>query len=123
LEAEAILDVLAMCEGGQVSIIGSEVLQFEIERIPDPVRRAQAYEALSKATRYIDMNDAVVERAALLQRSGIRPLDSLHLASAIEAKADYFCTSDDQLLRRAKTSATEKTKVVSPLELIMELGS
>jgi predicted nucleic acid-binding protein len=123
LEGEAILDVLALCESGQIELVASEVLQFEIERIQDPLRRAHAYEALSKAGTYVDTTDATVVRARELNESGIQPLDSLHLAAAVEARADYFCTCDDKFLRRAKILGTEQTKVVSPLELIVELGS
>jgi len=122
LEAEAVLDVLSLCESGQIELVASEVLQFEIERIQDPLRRAHAYEALSKAGTYVDMTEATVVRARELNESGIRPLDALHLAAAVEARADYFCTCDDKFLRRAKTLGTEQTKVVSPLELIVELS-
>jgi predicted nucleic acid-binding protein len=122
LEAEAILDVLALCETGQLTLIGSEVLQFEIERTQDSRRRAYAYEAFSMATEFVDATETVVMRAKKIQEIGIDPLDALHLASAIEAKAAYFCTTDDKLLRRGKTFPSGATKVVSPLELIMELG-
>src|SRR5215210_3499890 len=103
LEAEAVLDVLSLCESGQIELVASEVLQFEIERIQDPLRRAHAYEALSKAGTYVDMTEATVVRARELNESGIRPLDALHLAAAVEARADYFCTCDVKFLRRAKT--------------------
>ena len=61
------------------------------------------------------------ERARALQPEGIKPVDALHLASAVAAKADYFCTCDDQFLKRAKAVDTGQTKVVSPLELIAEV--
>jgi len=122
LEAEAILAVLTRCAEGQATLIASEVLQFEIERIQDPLRSTHAFEALSKATSYIDATEAVLERAGHLRDSGILPLDALHLASAIEAGADFFCTCDDKFLRKAKRLSIEKTKIVTPLELIMELG-
>ncbi|MEW6381251.1 MAG: PIN domain-containing protein [bacterium] len=60
-------------------------------------------------------------RARELSRSGIRPLDALHLASAEEAEADYFCTCDDKFLNRTKTIQGIKTRVVSPVELIEEI--
>ncbi len=122
LEAEAVLAVLTECSEGQITLVASEVLQFEIERIQDPLRSTHAYEALSKATSYIDATEAVLERAGNLRDLGISPLDALHLASAIEAGADFFCTCDDKLLRKAKSMMIEGTKVVSPLELIVELG-
>ena len=37
------------------------------------------------------------------------------------AKADYFCTCDDRLMRKARGLTGLDTKVVSPVELVMEL--
>ncbi len=122
LEAEAVLDVISLCELGQVQLVSSEVLQFEIERVPDGLRRVHAYEILSKAAVHVDATEAVVEKARELSQAGIQPLDALHLAAAIESGADYFCTCDDKFLRRAKALGLAKTKVVTPLELILELG-
>jgi predicted nucleic acid-binding protein len=122
LEAEAILDVIALCEAGQIQLASSEVLDFEIERISDALRRVHAYEILSKATVHVDATEAVVEQARELTHAGIQPIDALHLAAAIELGADYFCTCDDKFLRRAKALNLPKTNVVSPLELILELG-
>ena len=50
--------------------------------------------------------------------NGIKVLDALHLACAVEAHAKYFCTCDDRFYRRAKQLDTKQTLVVSPLELI-----
>ena len=122
LEAEAVLDIVTLCEAGQIQLASSEVLDFELERISNPLRRAQAYEILSKAKLYVDMTEAVVERGREFRESGISPLDALHLAAAVELEADYFCTCDDKFLRRAKALGLTKTKVVTPLELILELG-
>jgi predicted nucleic acid-binding protein len=77
---------------------------------------------LSKANLFLQTSKQVEERAQVFVNSGIKPLDGLHLAFSIEAKADYFCTCDDRFLRRAKEADTLQTKVVSPLELITELS-
>ena len=55
------------------------------------------------------------------EAEGIKPLDALHLASAVVARADYFCTCDDRFLKQAKAADTGQTKVVSPLALITEV--
>jgi predicted nucleic acid-binding protein len=52
----------------------------------------------------------------------LAPLDALHLASAEAAGADYFCTCDDRLLRRARAAAAPPLRAVSPIELVGELG-
>lgn len=122
VEAEAILGILTICESGQAELVASEVLVFEAERNPHPVRKRYAFEVLSKAKLFIHADSRVEERARALYASGIRPLDALHLASAVVAEANYFCTCDDRFLKRAKAANTLQTKVVSPLELIVEVA-
>ena len=121
LEAEAVLAVLGLCETGHIRLVSSEVLFFEISRTPDAFRRAYALKVLSNVGVHIDTSDQVVERARIYQSSGVSPLDALHLASSVQGEADFFCTCDDRLLRRARSTETLRTKVVSPLELVQEI--
>jgi len=121
VEAEAILGVLMLCETGQVELMTSDALGFELERNPHPVRKEYALKVLSKAAVFVHTESQIEERARTFLEEGIKPVDALHLASAVEAKADYFCTCDDRFLKRAKAVDTGQTKVVSPLELIMEV--
>ena len=121
VEAEAILGVLTLCEAAQVELISSDALLFELARNPHPVRKEYAVKVLAKAVVFVPTDNDIEERARAFQAEGIKPLDALHLASAVIAKADYFCTCDDRFLRRAKTADTAQTKVVSPLELITEV--
>jgi len=119
VEAEAILGVLMLCEAGQVDLMTSDA--FELERNPHPVRKEYALKVLSKAAVFVHTESQIEERARTFLEEGIKPVDALHLASAVEAKADYFCTCDDRFLKRAKAVDTGQTKVVSPLELITEV--
>lgn len=48
-------------------------------------------------------------------------MDALHLASAINYPVDYFCTADDNFLKKAKNIEVIKTKITSPLELLIEV--
>ena len=121
VEAEAILGVLMLCEAGQVELMMSDALGFELERNPHPVRKEYALKVLSNAAVFVHTESQIEERARAFLAEGIKPVDALHLASAVEAKADYFCTCDDRFLKQAKAVDTGQTKVVSPLELITEV--
>ena len=121
VEAEAILGVLVLCEAGHVELMASDALGFELERNPHPVRKEYALKVLSKAAVFVHTDSQIEERARTFLAEGVKPVDALHLASAVEAKADYFCTCDDRFLKRAKAVDTGQTKVVSPLELITEV--
>ncbi|NJD68096.1 MAG: nucleic acid-binding protein [Candidatus Methylomirabilota bacterium] len=121
VEAEAILGVLTLCEAGQVELMTSDIMVFELERNPHPVRKEYALRVLTKATAFIRTDRHVEERARAFEAEGVKPLDALHLASAVVGGAEYFCTCDDKFLKQARAVDTGQTKAVSPLELITEV--
>jgi predicted nucleic acid-binding protein len=121
LEAEAVLGILAMLEAGQVEIVSSVALQFEIARIPNPIRKEYAFDALSKASKVIQMTEQAEIHAKQFKAFGIQTLDSLHLALAEVERVDYFCTCDDRFLKKAQALTGLKVKVVSPIILIEEI--
>ncbi len=123
VEAQAVLGVLALCEAGQAVLIASEALVFENDANPDAVRRDFAGQAIAKATQFITRDGSLKAWAQAFIDGGIKPLDGLHLASAVEAQADFFCTCDDRFLKKARALNTAPTKVVSPLELVSEFQS
>ena len=86
------------------------------------MRTSYILEILQKADIFIELSDQVENRSRKFVALGIKPMDSLHLSSAIEAKADYFCTCDDRFLKRAKLLDTIPTEVLSPLELALEIN-
>jgi predicted nucleic acid-binding protein len=123
VEAEAVLGLLVLCESGQAELLSSDVLKYETERNPHPLRKAFALGVLAKARQFVPFSPEVESRAQALSQAGLKPLDALHVASAAAAGADYFCTCDDRLLRRARAALSGPPKAVSPVELIAEVGS
>ncbi len=121
MEAEAVLAILAIVESGRVELLSSEALRFEIGRIPDAERQVKALDILELARQTIEVGDEIETQAADLVKSGIRPMDALHLATAAWTKADFFCTCDDKLLKKSKQLKGLSVRVVSPLELIAEV--
>lgn len=121
VEAEAVLTKLALVEFGDLELLSSEVLEFEVAMAPDAQRQARLREILKLASQVVKVTDEIEEEADTLVKTGIKPIDALHLAVASATKADYFCTCDDQLLKKGKKLRTLETKVVTPLELIAEV--
>lgn len=122
VEAEAILAILSLVEAGAAELVNSAALEFEAARNPVPLRRQFSEQVLASAACYIPASDSVVLRARKYIDSGIKALDALHVAAAVEASAAYFCTCDDRLLRRARSLDTGNSRCVTPLELIQETG-
>jgi predicted nucleic acid-binding protein len=121
LEAEAVLGILSLVEANKVNLISSEILLFEINRNSNQIRKEYALEVVTKAKETVSMNPKIEKRSRELVELGIHFLDAVHLASAENARVDYFCTCDDGFLKKAKKISGLKVKVVSPLELAEEL--
>lgn len=121
-ESTEIVHLLSLFESGSMTLVSSEVLQIEIDRISDSERREASFEILRIAGEIIAVTPAIKELARELGKYGITTFDALHLASAETAEVDYFCTTDDKLLKKAKTAQVNlKVKAVSPTELMEEI--
>ena len=121
LEAEAVMGIIALLEEGRVELASSDVLLFEVQRNPHFERCVYALGVLEKASTFVPIDSVIRQRAAELKEKGLNALDALHLAAAEVANVDYFCTTDDRLLKRGKSLVRMGTRIVSPVELIEEL--
>ena len=73
---------------------------------------------MSAASVSLELTEGVGARARAYETSGIRSLDALHLAFAVEHRIPYFCSVDHKLLSKAKAVETALTKVVSLLDFV-----
>ena len=121
LEAEAVLSIIDLVEDGTIDLISSDALAYETERNPHPTRQQFVWEVVTESSSHVEFSDQVESRVEELNQTGIKTLDSLHLASAEEGGADFFCTCDDSFLNKAKREARGETKPVSPLDLAEEI--
>lgn len=120
-ETEAIIEILAFCEAGSLTLVSSESLLFEINEIRDARRLAACVGILGIAKSHVVTDTLVVKRAAQLEAAGIKPFDALHIASAEAGEADFFGTCDDRLLKKTRTLTDIRVRTVSPIELFEEV--
>jgi predicted nucleic acid-binding protein len=121
VETEAVLAVLTVVQSGEIHLLSSEVLEYEIRRIPNESRRKEAMAMLALAKIHLELDDDVEILAESFERFGIHSMDAMHLAFASTAKADFFSTTDDQFLRKAQQIQDLECKVLSMFELIQEV--
>ena len=122
LETEAIYAILKKIELGKLELINSDIILYEVEKIPDITRKERINCILFLSRQYIDLDHEIKDRARNIQSLGIRSYDSLHIASAESAKVTVFLTTDDQLLKKAKQYASSlKVRVENPLSWIIEV--
>jgi predicted nucleic acid-binding protein len=121
VEAEAVLAILASVQAGDLSLLNSEALEFEIGRIPDDPRRNEVLAMTALADESLTVTEAVETLAKSLEDQGVRAIDAIHLALASTARADYFSTCDDKLLRASQSIAELECRVISILDLVPEV--
>ena len=121
IETEAVLVLLAAAEAGDFVLLSSEAVEYELDRIENFQRRIDARALVSLAAERLLLTESAELHAMQLETNGFGAMDAVHIAIASEAGADYFCTCDDQLLRRARDVRTLNCKVISLLSLVQEV--
>lgn len=122
LEAEAILSILNHSRMAGWSVIGSDAIDYEISKMPDNDKRLMVQILSTMHDAHVRVDAGVERRALELKRSGLKPLDALHVACAERGKAEILLTTDDNLLSKAlKNRRTLKVKVENPLRWVMEV--
>ena len=121
LESEAVLAILGRCQDEGWILLGSEVIDLEISRIPDSERKQKVGLLSSIARLRVVVGDAVERRAVELERLGFKAFDALHIACAEAGGADVLLTTDDRLLRKARQNrGALKVRVENPVKWLME---
>jgi predicted nucleic acid-binding protein len=120
LEAEAIKTILTLVEQGQWELVSSQVLAFEISKIPDEYRKRELNLIAGLANDVIQVNADIAKRANEFEGQGLQAFDALHLACA-EDNADIFLTVDDKFLNKARKITYLRINISSPLVWLNEV--
>jgi predicted nucleic acid-binding protein len=121
VETEAVFAILTGVQSGDVTLLGSEALEYELSRIPDAARRHEAMALLSLAAERLVITEDIELLSDLLEQDGIAAMDAVHLAVASCSGADFFVTCDDKLLRKSRASTHLKRQVAPLLGIIAEI--
>jgi hypothetical protein len=121
VETEAVLAILASVQSGDITLLSSEALDYELSRIPDAARRSEAMTLLSLAAERLVITKEMELLSDLLEKDGVAAMDAVHLAMASCAGADFFVTCDDKLLCKSRVSPHLKCQVAPLLGIIAEI--
>lgn len=84
-------------------IAGSDILELEMNRMQDENKKQKVLDLYRVSGMHIPYTEKIKRRPAeIMSVSKIRAFDSLHIASAEQANADEFLTTDDKLEEMAK---------------------
>jgi len=116
-EAEAFFKILHGVDEKRYKIIGSIILDDEIDEIKEEKMRAAVTELITRAVS--DRIDLISEsrQKEIKEATGIKDEDAFHLAAAIEGMTEYFITVDDIILAKADKIKRYGIKVRNPVDL------
>lgn len=119
LQTEAKLHVQEMVRQGALDLVWSAIMDIENSANPDLNRKVAIAGWQQIGVVDMSVNELVEQKAITLSKIGVKPMDALHVACAIEARAEYFLTTDNALLR--KMAKHDSIRVVDPVDFVRGL--
>ncbi len=119
IETEAKLAIQEEIRRGTYQLIWSYILDYENNKNPFRERQEQIMKWKKYAITDIEENTDIIKTALLLNSKGLQKMDSLHIACAIFAKADYFLTTDDKVIK--KENAITELEISDPINFIKKV--
>jgi len=120
LEAESILSIISRCENSGWVLLSSGTIDYELSKLPDLDRLVEVQSLYAVAKERVKLEKIAEQRSRFFQQNGMKPLDSLHVATAESCNADVFLTTDDRLVKALKR-VDLKIKFANPVFWLMEV--
>lgn len=121
LESEAIILILKHIENKDWLWVSSEIVDFEIDKIPNLERKQRIRSMKIFPQQYIAVDEARLARGAFLQAKGFDMYDAIHVACAEYGNANIMLTTDDKLKRLAnRYAAIINIRIENPLLWLQE---
>ncbi len=117
-EAEAVLQVVNLSKNGKLIIVSSQFVMYEINCMRIVEKRDKVLN-FYHCDEYHVLNDSISKLAKYYQTFNLKTFDSLHLAAAETANADYLLTTDIDFIQNSKRF-THIVKVVNPCDFLKE---
>ena len=119
LETIATLKILQEILDGNIELIWSYVNETENRRNPFVENKKSILLWKQKASEIIIESQKLLENGEKLIELGLGIGDALHLASAVDGKADLFVTTDDRMIR--KIAEFEGVLIINPINAVEKL--
>jgi predicted nucleic acid-binding protein len=114
LETQAKLYIQSLIKNNKIDLVYSYVCFYENYINPFENKRLSISDFSKYAKYSVIESHGILIKANEIKQKKIKPLDALHLSCAINAKADYFITVDDGILRYN----TDEINILDPIMFI-----
>jgi len=113
---------------GEIEIVSSDYVKFEVEQILDPLRRKdiRGFERTLSSTNIASSRRLIVLAREFSSKCGLNSLDALHVSAACLGEASFFLTCDDEVLdskvciERLAAEKRYRLKVRNPINYLQE---
>jgi len=103
-ETHAFMEIFSHIVAGTIKCISSDILKLEIQNTSDKLRRERVLDYLIYCSYNVCQDESIMEFAKDIKtKCGLSNRDALHIASACKAKASFFLTCDDELVKKARS--------------------
>lgn len=109
-----------MIKNGDFDLVWSYILEFENSKNPFFERRFSIEQWKFLAKVHIFQNQEIINYANKLVLDNIKIKDALHIACAVNAKAEYLLSTDDKLIR--KLQQNKDIMALNPIDFIKVLN-
>lgn len=102
LETEAKLYIQEMIKSGEVNLVTSFILWYELSQNPIDMRRKGITDFIrDNSSEFIntDYKNQIRKKANEIMETGVKMKDAFHVACALSAGTDFFITTDRRLLK------------------------
>lgn len=119
LETEAKLYIQNLIKERKIKLVWSYILDYENSQNPFEERKFNIAKWRNIAINDIEENQEILNNAKKLNSIGLRRMDALHVACAINAHCDYFITTDNGILK--KSDSIKDIAILDPINFVKEL--
>jgi len=128
MESKAFFEIANIALRGEIQIISSDYVKFEVEQILDPLKRKdiRGFERTLCSTNITSSRQLIALAREFCSKCGLNSLDALHVSAACIGEANFFLTCDDEVLdrkiciERLATTKRHRLKVRSPINYLRE---
>ncbi len=102
LETQIFIMLLLMKSEGRFELLNSFALEYENGKNPNIENMLKISGLLGYSSDYITCDKGILDRSLEFEKCGLMGMDAVHVACAEKAKADFFVTCDDNLIKKLK---------------------
>lgn len=103
-ESNAFLEIISRIRSGELQLLCSDILKFEVANILGEGKRSRVRSYLDLCSERVANTEDVLDLGRRIQKNcHVRSRDALHVASAITGRARYFLSCDNKVTKLKQT--------------------